>query len=117
LIVGLKYNMASILESTFDVTVIVVHVAYLALVFGLVEKQPDILETVDFWLKVFMAIFLILRFNPFTTIKFTEFDRKVVFATGVFLFTVTVVNNYLQTYVERVKKNLKRVFGTKEVKQ
>jgi len=104
--------MSSIVERTFDVTVIVVHVAYLALVFGLVEKQPEILENIDFWLKVFMAVFLIMRFNPFTSIKFTEFDRKVVFATGVFLFTVTIVNNYLQTYVESVKKNLRTVLRT-----
>jgi len=106
--------MASILESTFDVTVIVIHVAYLALVFGLVEKQPEILENVDFWLKVFMAVFLILRFNPFTTIKFTEFDRKVVFATGVFLFTVTIVNNYLKSYVDNLKTKIQTTIGIKK---
>uniref|UniRef100_A0A6C0CGV7 Uncharacterized protein n=1 Tax=viral metagenome TaxID=1070528 RepID=A0A6C0CGV7_9ZZZZ len=103
--------MSSIVERTFDVTIIILHVAYVAVVVGLLDRKPEYLINVDFWLKVFMAVFLIVRFNPFTSVKFTEFDRKVVFGTGLFLFTVTIVNNYLQTYIESLKKNIRTVFG------
>jgi hypothetical protein len=50
-----------------------------------------------------MAIFLLWRFNPWARIAFSDFDRRVVFSAGMFLFTVTIVNNYLISYVEKGK--------------
>jgi len=109
--------MSSIAETTFQATIIGVHLGYLAVAFGIFEKNPEYLETLDFWLKVFMASFLILRFNPFTYTRFTEFDRKVVFSTGMFLFTVTIVDTYLKTYIDGIKTRLVDVFRRQQVTQ
>lgn len=101
-----------ITETTFDLTLLSMNVAYVAVVVGIINQKPDYLVVIDFWLKVFMGVFLVVRFNPFTSVKFTEFDRKVVFATGVFLLVITVVNNYLASYVEKLKTDVRTLLGT-----
>jgi hypothetical protein len=87
----------------FDGSVAFLHVVYVAVAFGFLENEPEYLGAIDYWVKVFMAVFLLWRFNPWARISFSDFDRRVVFSAGMFLFTVTIVNNYLITYVEKGK--------------
>ncbi len=109
---------SGITERAFDLTVLGLHIAYVAVVVGIVQHEPAYLETIDFWVKVFMSVFLLWRFNPFMHIKYTEFDRKVGFSAGVFLFVVTVVNKYLTWHVTEMKKAAKKAFknGTSYLK-
>ena len=46
------------------------------------------------YMKYYVSIFLIIRFNPFTNSHFTEFDRKIVFSSAIFLLTTTAFNEY-----------------------
>ena len=46
------------------------------------------------YMKYYVTIFLLIRFNPFTNNTFTEFDRKVVFSSAIFLLTTTAFNEY-----------------------
>jgi len=87
----------------FDTSVLFLHVVYILVAFGFLENEPEYLSAIDYWVKVFMAIFLLWRFNPWAKIAFSDFDRRVVFSAGMFLFTVTIVNNYLLSYVEKGK--------------
>ncbi|MCX5938572.1 MAG: hypothetical protein NTW02_10315 [Cyanobium sp. LacPavin_0920_WC12_MAG_62_9] len=87
----------------FDGSVAFLHIAYVALAFGILDQAPNYLEAIDYWVKVFMSLFLLWRFNPWAKIAFSDFDRRVVFSAGMFLFTVTIVNNYLISYVEKGK--------------
>jgi len=87
----------------FDGAVLFLHVVYIAVIFGVVEAEPAYLKNVDFGVKVFMSLFLCWRFNPLRKIHFTDFDRRVVFSAGIFLFTVTIVNTYLLDYVVKTK--------------
>ena len=87
----------------FDTSVFFLHVIYVAVAFGFLEKEPEYMMAIDYWVKVFMSLFLLWRFNPWVKITFSDFDRRVVFSAGMFLFTVTIVNNYLLSYVEKGK--------------
>lgn len=87
----------------FDGAVLFLHVIYVGVVFGVVGSEPAYLKHIDFAVKVFMSLFLLWRFNPWTAVRFTEFDRRVVFSAGMFLFTVTIVNRYLVEYVAWAK--------------
>jgi len=87
----------------FDGSVFFLHVVYIAVAFGILDQAPTYLEALDYWVKVFMSLFLLWRFNPWAKISFSDFDRRVVFSAGMFLFTVTIVNNYLISYVEKGK--------------
>lgn len=96
------------LESVFTYTVLLLNIAYVALALGLLTKKPEILNKIDYVLKIFISIFLVWRFNPVFPAKFTEFDRKVVFSAGLFIFTITIVNMYLKTYVDKAKEYAKK---------
>jgi hypothetical protein len=87
----------------FDMSVLFLHVVSISVAFGVLENEPEYLAAIDYWVKVFMALFLLWRFNPWARIAFSDFDRRVVFSAGMFLFTVTIVNTYLISYVEKGK--------------
>ena len=95
--------MAPLHHYAFDASVAFLHLVYISVAFGFLENEPQYLGTVDYLVKVFMALFLIWRFNPWAKIAFSDFDRRVVFSSGIFLFTVTIVNNYLLSYVKKGK--------------
>ena len=96
------------LETVFTYTVLLLNVAYVGLALGLLSKKPEVLDKIDYAVKVFISVFLVWRFNPLFPAKFTEFDRKVVFSAGMFLLTVTIVNVFLKTYVDEAKKYAKK---------
>lgn len=98
-------------ELIFDSTVFMIHVGYIALAVGALSNEPKILSIIDYWIKVFVGLFLLYRFNPYVHIKFTEFDRKVVFSAGMFMFVTTIVNTYLRTYVQKAKEVGKFAYG------
>ena len=97
--------------SVFEITVFLIHVGYIALAVGMLSEEPVILGVIDYWIKVFVGLFLLYRFNPYVHIKFTDFDRKVIFSAGMFMFVTTVVNSYLISYVKEVKDIGKFAYG------
>jgi len=48
-------------------------------------------------------MFLIVRFNPFTRVRFNELDGKIAFSAGVFLLTTTAINSFLEMYLDKLK--------------
>ena len=61
--------------------------------------KPTIVTSLDYYLKIFLALYLLYRFNPLRReIEFKELDRRVAFSAGVFLFTTTVLSKILITY-------------------
>ena len=97
--------------SVFEITVFLIHVGYIALAIGMLSEEPLILRIIDFWIKVFVGLFLLYRFNPYIHIKFTDFDRKVIFSAGTFMFVTTIVNTYLINYVKKAKDLGKFAYG------
>ena len=92
------------LETVFTYTVLLLNIAYVALALGVLSKKPEVLDKIDYAVNVFISVFLVWRFNPLFPAKFTEFDRKVVFSAGTLLFTITIVDIFLKTYVDEAKK-------------
>jgi len=97
------------LESVFTYTVLLLNIGYIGVALGLLSNKPEILDKIDYGVKVFISVFLVWRFNPLFPAKFTEFDRKVVFSAGTFMFTITIVDYYLSEYVKSAKESAKSV--------
>jgi hypothetical protein len=83
---------------------------YFIIALGLSSKAPEYLSTLDYFLKIYVSLFLIYRFNPFRKIKFTELDRKVAFSAGFFVLATTTVNQILIYYLEEIKNIVMRIF-------
>jgi hypothetical protein len=95
-------------ESVYVWIALFVHIVVVAVTFGLVAEKPAYVDDLEFWLKVFVSVFLMIRFNPWTRHRaFTSFDRKVVFTAGTFIFTITIVNTYLLKYTSYFQSIIK----------
>ena len=65
--------------------------------FGLSQTAPNYLQSLDYYVRVYICLFLIWRFNPLRThYEFTDLDRKIAFSAGVFILTTTALNQYIE---------------------
>lgn len=97
-----KMNLYNIQNTIFNYIIFISYLLYFLIVFGVSSTAPKYLEDIQYWVKIYVSIFLIYRFNFFRTIQFTELDRKVAFSAGLFLFTTTIFNQFLEAYLTKI---------------
>ena len=96
-------NIHKIQEKIFTFVIIINYILYFAIILGVSINAPDYLSSLDYYVKMYISGFLLLRFNPFRKVEFTELDRKIVFSSAIFIFTTTAINSLLITYLKKVK--------------
>jgi len=78
---------------------------------NLSDKIPEYLTVLQNSLKYYVCFFLIIRFNPFTRSKgseFNDFDADVVFSSAIFLLLTTSFTSIVYTHVlSQIKNPLK----------
>ena len=79
------------------------YLLYILAYFGLWNKAPIYLNQVDYYLKLLIALLLVLLFNPLhSTGKFTEFHKNIAFSAGFLLLTsmtlTGIKNQFMTTY-------------------
>ena len=95
-------------EWVFDLVIIISYLLILISFFGISTLAPKYINDLDYYIRIYICLFLLWRFNPFRKIKkFTELDRKIVFTAGFFILTTTALNEYL----DDVKKRIHKVFN------
>lgn len=76
-----------------------IYISYILLILsalGLSSSAPSYLETLDYYIKIYICLFLIWRFNPLRgNYEFTDLDRKIAFSAGLFILTTSALNTYL----------------------
>ena len=74
------------------------------------DKASSYLSIVDTYAKLIVSLFLMYKFNMFQkNIKFTEFDRNIVFQAGFFLFFTMIYNSLLIYYINYFKKVVSKI--------
>jgi len=86
--------MAKLHEIVFYIALYLSYFLYIIAYLKIEYYNPKYLEMLHVYMKYYVSIFLIIRFNPFTNSHFTEFDRKIVFSSAIFLLTTTAFNEY-----------------------
>ena len=109
----------------FSIVLFISYILIVAVYLGLSSSASSYLDTIDYYLRIYICLFLIWRFNPFRpfllinahsgafssaksngsarienaqrcrTITFTELDRKIVFSAGLLILTTTALNKYI----------------------
>jgi hypothetical protein len=82
---------------------------YFAIALGISVNAPEYLNTLQSFLKIYISLFLIYRFNPFRKVKFTELDSKIAFSAGVFLLGTTAIDGIIQNYISTFKEYIKLI--------
>jgi len=91
----------------FNLIVISTWILYIIIALGLSVNAPEYLDTLQYYVKIYICLFLMYRFNPFRHVKFNKLDSKIAFSAGIFLFTTTYVNVILQSYLKDITKFMK----------
>jgi membrane protein YdbS with pleckstrin-like domain len=83
----------------FDIITYVSIALYLIIALGLSIRAPQYLNDLQYYTKIYVALFLVIRFNPFNISSCTELDAKIAFSAGVFLLsTSALVELFLVPY-------------------
>ena len=87
----------------FNIIIIFSYTCGALIVLGVYPNAATYLANVDYYVRIYVSLFLLLRFNPFRHITFTDLDRKVAFSAGIFIFTTTIVNQILLSYATELR--------------
>jgi hypothetical protein len=105
----LSKKIYDVQNRAFDIFIYISWILYFAILFGVSVNAPTYLDTVDYYAKLYVSLFLLYRFNVFRKITFTELDRKIAFSAGVFLFATTALNQVLTQYLDPIKSKVSSI--------
>jgi purine-cytosine permease-like protein len=96
-------------EMLFNLVIYVTYILVIVSTVGLSENAPRYLSIIDYYIRIYICLFLIWRFNPLRrSYEFTDLDRKIAFSAGVFILTTTALNQY----VNEIKKYVSSIFDS-----
>lgn len=79
------------------------YILYILVILNLAYFQSvtTYLPLIQSTLKYFVILFLMIRFNPYSNDKLTEFDKKIIFSSSLFLLSTTAVTDTLLSYFNK----------------
>lgn len=101
----MKSTLHKYQEHLFDLIIYVTYILLIISSLDISETAPKYLDNLDYYVRVYICLFLMWRFNPLRTrYEFTNLDRKIAFSAGAFILTTTALNQYLEKFKIFVKK-------------
>ena len=99
-----KNQLNNIQERIFDIFIYLSYILIFISALGLWKNAPTFLFDLDYYVRIYICLFLIWRFNPFRShYEFTNLDRKIAFSAGLFILTTTALNKYLTDTTDILK--------------
>jgi hypothetical protein len=104
---SIQWQLHEFQNRVFDIVVYITWILYIVILLGLSSTAPQYLSDLEFYVKLYVSLFLIFRFNPFRRVRFTGLDAKIAFSAGLFLFGTTAISSILQSYLGDITKKIK----------
>ena len=85
-------------------------ILYIIVLLGVGGFAPQYLEQLKSFLRIYIGSLLVIYYNPITYSerKFGEFDRQLVFSSGVFLLLSSTIIGSIESYLQN---NAKLIIG------
>lgn len=99
-------NIFTYQEKIWDFVFYFSYFLYFLFVIGFANNAPEYLIVLNYYVQLYVSLFLLIRFNPFSKVKFTELDKKIAFTGGLFIVSTTILNKSVLDYVTQVKNLL-----------
>ena len=96
-------KLTSFQNTAFNIVIIITYILYILIAVGISANAPKYLDDLDYYVKIYISLFLMWRFNMFQKIQFNDLDQKIAFTAGFFLFTATALNEALIKYLSQFK--------------
>jgi len=91
-----KSQLHRLQEILFNIFIVVTYFLIIISSFGISDSAQKYLKLLDYYVRIYVCLFLIWRFNPFRSYyEFTNLDRKIAFSAGLLILTTTALNEYL----------------------
>ncbi len=97
-----------------DLIQIVTIILYIIISFQLSTSAPQYLSYLQQFLKIYVSLFLIYRFNDFRTVKLTDLDKKIGFNAGILLIGSDIINYIAINYsddIYKINSSISNFFG------
>jgi hypothetical protein len=92
-------------ETLFNIFIFVSYSLIILSLFGISQSAERYLQTLDYYIRIYVCLFLMWRFNPFRSrYEFTNLDRKIAFSAGLLILTTTALNQYLDDIRNVIKQ-------------
>ena len=90
-----KEKLHSFQERSFDIAFIMIYILMFISALGISDKPAKYIEQINYYIRIYICLFLIWRFNPFRThYEFTKLDAKISFAAGFLILSTTILEEY-----------------------
>ena len=87
-------------NTAFDIITLLVWFLYVIVYLGISSTNINkYINDLQYYTKIYISLFLIIRFNPFAKTNITDLDVKIIFSAGLFLLTSVI-------YFENIVKYL-----------
>ena len=93
----------ALVENFYYILLYAFYILYILVVLNLAyfNSVTKYLPAIQSGLKYFVILFLIIRFNPYSNEKITEFDKKIIFSSSIFLLSTTAITDALLSYFNK----------------
>ena len=99
-----KTKLHNLQNKFFDTFIYLSYILTFISAFGISELSLTYLDSLDYYIRIYICLFLIWRFNPLREkYEFTELDRKIAFSAGLFILTTTALNEYMELFKNKAK--------------
>jgi hypothetical protein len=99
-------NIFTFQEKIWDFIFYFSYFLYFLFVIGFANNAPEYLIPLNYYVQIYVSLFLIIRFNPFSKVKFTELDKKIAFTGGLFIISTSILNKSVLDYVSEARSLL-----------
>lgn len=89
-------------ESVYMTILYSSYVLYFIAFTGILSLNPSYLSVLETFIKYYISIILLIRFNPFVDRKITKFDKKLVFTSALLLFISTTAYSIAINYFKNL---------------
>ena len=102
LIINSMYKNRKFSELVFLYLINISYVLYIIVLLGIGGFAPKYLRYLRTFLQIYIGILLVIRYNPLTYKgrEFGEFDRRLVFSSGIFLLLSTALIGSFERYLQ-----------------
>jgi len=95
----------NIQDQFFNIFIVLSWILIIISTLGISKNAPKYLDDLDYYVRIYVCLFLIWRFHPFKShYEFTDLDRKIAFSAGLFILTTTALNKYLKNIQDKIKE-------------
>jgi len=78
-------------------------VLYILSLLGISFFGINFFNDIQQFIRIYISLFLIIKFNPFTNQKkFNNFDKNIVFQAGVFILSTTLLNQLVKSVFNNI---------------